>query len=74
VCSSDLEFDILRCLASRAGHVVSRDEILKEVWKDTAGNTSDRTIDVHVRALRKKIPAMTRHIVSIYGVGYKYEK
>ncbi len=68
------EFDILRCLASRAGHVVSRDEILKEVWKDTAGNTSDRTIDVHVRALRKKIPAMTRHIVSIYGVGYKYEK
>lgn len=68
------EFDILRFLASQFGNVVSRDAILKEVWKDGAGTTNDRTIDVHIRALRKKIPALTKHIISIYGVGYKYEE
>lgn len=68
------EFDILRCLATRAGSVVSRDDILKEVWKDSGEETNDRTIDVHIRALRRKIPPLTRHIISIYGVGYKYEK
>ncbi len=68
------EFDILRCLASKAGTVISRDEILKEVWRDGSGKTNDRTIDVHIRALRRKIPALTKHVISIYGVGYKYEK
>lgn len=68
------EFDILRCLAAKAGQVVSREEILGEVWRDESKSTNDRTIDVHIRSLRKKIPAMTRHIISIYGVGYKYEK
>jgi DNA-binding response OmpR family regulator len=29
---------------------------------------------VHIRALRKKVPPLVRHIISIYGVGYKYEK
>ncbi len=68
------EFDILRFLAVKAGTVVSRDEILKEVWKEHSGATNDRTIDVHIRALRRKIPSLTKHIISIYGVGYKYEK
>lgn len=68
------EFDILRCLATRAGVVVSREEILKEVWRESSGQTNDRTIDVHIRALRRKIPPLTKHITSIYGVGYKYEK
>jgi two-component system alkaline phosphatase synthesis response regulator PhoP len=68
------EFDILRFLASRVGEIVSRDDILKEVWKDTATKTNDRTIDVHIRALRKKIPLLTKHVISIYGVGYKYEE
>ncbi len=67
------EFDILRCLALKAGSVVSRDEILKGVWRDDPQKTNDRTIDVHIRALRKKIPALSKHILSIYGVGYKYE-
>jgi len=67
------EFDILRFLAQKAGSIVSREEILKEIWKDSSAKTNDRTIDVHIRALRKKIPDLTRHIISIYGVGYKYE-
>jgi two-component system alkaline phosphatase synthesis response regulator PhoP len=68
------EFDILRFLAGQNGNIVSREAILKEVWKDGAEKTNDRTIDVHIRALRKKIPPLTRHIISIYGVGYKYEE
>jgi DNA-binding response OmpR family regulator len=68
------EFDILRLLATKAGAVVSREEILKTVWRDESPETNDRTIDVHIRALRRKIPALTKHIISIYGVGYKYEK
>ena len=68
------EFDILRCLAAKAGQVVSREDILKDVWRDDSGKTNDRTIDVHIRALRRKIPLLTKHIISIYGVGYKYEK
>jgi DNA-binding response OmpR family regulator len=67
------EFDILRCLAAKAGEVVSREDILKEVWRDDSQKTNDRTIDVHIRALRRKIPSLTKHIISIYGVGYKYE-
>ncbi|MCM2277800.1 MAG: response regulator transcription factor [Oligoflexia bacterium] len=68
------EFDILRCLALKAGTVVSREDILKDVWRDQSLKTNDRTIDVHIRALRRKIPPLTKHIISIYGVGYKYEK
>lgn len=69
------EFDILRFLASHAGEVITRDQILKEVWKEAQSKkTSDRTIDVHIRALRKKIPSLTKHLISIYGSGYKYEK
>lgn len=71
---TNTEFDILRILAMRAGQVVSRAEILKEVWREDSSNTNDRTIDVHIRALRKKVPALVKHIISIYGVGYKYEK
>ena len=66
------EYDILRLLASRMGSVVSREEIMKVIWKDSATETTDRTIDVHIRSLRKKIPELAEHIRSVYGVGYQY--
>jgi two-component system alkaline phosphatase synthesis response regulator PhoP len=66
------EFDILRYLATKTGIIISRDDILKEVWREQSKETNDRTIDVHIRALRKKIPALSTHIISIYGIGYKY--
>jgi DNA-binding response OmpR family regulator len=68
------EFDLLKLLASREGIVVSREEILEELWKDTDKKANDRTIDVHIRAIRKKVPDLSRHITSVYGVGYKYQK
>lgn len=67
------EFDILTYLALQCKNVVSREKILQEIWKNESQKINDRTIDVHIRSLRKKIPNLTKHIISIYGIGYKYE-
>ncbi len=66
-----IEFDLLWCLATSANQVVTREEIKKTVWRESIETTHSRTIDVHVRALRKKIPALETLIHSIYGVGYR---
>ncbi|MBI2712659.1 MAG: response regulator transcription factor [Bdellovibrio sp.] len=68
------EFDLLRYLSGNAGSIISREDILREVWKDQSKKSNDRTIDVHIRALRRKIPGLIKHLISVYGVGYKYEK
>ena len=64
------EFELLALLYSKPQKVFSREEIFSNVW----GNdviVGDRTIDVHVRKLREKLG--DQHIVTIKGVGYKYE-
>lgn len=66
------EFDLLALFLKKRGQVVSRDEIISTVWRENPADSHKRTIDVHIRALRKKIPALTRLITSVYGVGYKY--
>lgn len=68
------EFDILRRLATVAGETVSRKEIIDAVRHHSKKAINDRTIDVHIRAIRKKIPEMQKHLSSIYGVGYRYDK
>ncbi|MBI4294630.1 MAG: response regulator transcription factor [Chloroflexi bacterium] len=69
------EFDLLTFLVSNRGHVFGRDHLLQRVWGyDYAGDT--RTVDVHVRWLRQKIeadPAHPRHLLTVRGVGYKFE-
>jgi len=70
------EADILRLLASEPGRVFSRDEILDTVW-DMEAFPSNRTIDNHIVKLRQKIepePKAPRHILSIYGKGYKLNR
>ncbi|NUM87697.1 MAG: response regulator transcription factor [Bdellovibrionales bacterium] len=67
------EFDILRCLAARAGENVSRKEIIDAIRDDGRKGISERTIDVHIRAIRKKIPEVSKHLSSVYGVGYRYD-
>lgn len=67
------EFDLLRILMENNGAIISRDEIIREVWKFDKNKARKRTIDVHVRSLRKKIPILQRNIMSIYGQGYKFE-
>lgn len=68
------EAGILRLLAGRAGEVVSRDDILDEVWGDEAFPSS-RTVDNVVMRLRKTFepdPARPVHIHTVWGVGYRF--
>ncbi|MBI3048641.1 MAG: response regulator transcription factor [Acidobacteria bacterium] len=68
------EFGVLRYLASRAGEVVTRDELLNEVWGYEVMPTT-RTVDNHIAALRAKleaIPAEPRHLLTVHGVGYRW--
>jgi DNA-binding response OmpR family regulator len=68
------EFAILRFLASRAGEVVTRDELLNEVW-GYESYPSSRTVDNHVAGLRAKLErdaSRPEHIKTVHGVGYKF--
>jgi len=71
---SALECAILRCLLERRGRVASRDHILRAVWGPYAAVT-DRTIDFHVKNLRRKVeddPAHPVWITTDHGVGYRF--
>lgn len=68
-----LEFKLLKFFIEHKGEVVTRDSILDETWDDAI--VSPRTIDPHIVHLRQKLeddPANPEYIVSIRGVGYKF--
>jgi DNA-binding response OmpR family regulator len=67
------EFGILRLLAAKAGQVVSRDDLLNDVW-GYENYPSTRTVDTHIGWLRAKLeadPAAPRRLITVHGVGYK---
>ena len=67
------EFGLLRVLAARVGEVVTRDELLTEVWGYESLPTT-RTVDTHVASLRAKIertPSEPERLHTVHGVGYK---
>lgn len=70
------EFELLHLLLANAGRVLSRDVLIDRVWgSDYVGDT--KTLDVHVKRLRGKLEADTANptrIVTIRGLGYKYER
>ena len=68
------EFGVLRYLAARPGDVVSRYELLDEVWGYKAHPTT-RTVDNHIASLRAKVeekPPEPRHLLTVHGVGYRF--
>ena len=69
------EFDLLEFLLRNAGRVLTRGQLIDRVWgADYVGDT--KTLDVHVKRLRSKIepePSNPRHIVTVRGLGYKFE-
>ncbi len=70
------EFDILRVMAENPGRVFSRMQLLDKVQGD-AYEGYERTIDSHIKNLRKKIeidPEHPRYIITVHGVGYKLEE
>ena len=69
------EFELLELLLANAGRVLTRDTLIDRVWgPDYVGDT--KTLDVHVKRLRAKVeadPANPTRIVTIRGLGYRYE-
>ncbi|HTE74585.1 MAG TPA: response regulator transcription factor [Actinomycetes bacterium] len=69
------EFELLELLLRNAGRVLTRGQLIDRVWgSDYVGDT--KTLDVHVKRLRAKVepePATPRHIVTVRGLGYKFE-
>jgi len=73
---SALEFKLLYILASDPGRVFSRDQLMEQLYNSKA-MVYDRTIDAHVKNLRKKLkddPKKARYIESVFGVGYKFKE
>lgn len=66
------EFEILRLLLENRGNVFSREEILTRVWKDEV-YVLDRTIDVNITRLRKKIGRYGKNIITRLGFGYCFD-
>lgn len=70
------EFRILRHLIANLDRPVDRNALIEEIWGYDSDIGSDRTIDVHIRHLRQKLeedPANPRHIVTVRGIGYKFQ-
>lgn len=69
------EFDLLWFMANHPGRVFSRESLLDHVWgEDFSGDPS--TVTVHMRHLRKKIepvPSEPQHLITVWGVGYRFE-
>jgi DNA-binding response OmpR family regulator len=73
---SNKEFDLLHALISRAGEIVTREELMRDVWQ-TNFWTSAKTIDVHLGWVRRKLGDDTRRptlITTIRGRGLRFEK
>ena len=70
-----VEFELLKVLASQPGRIYTREQLMDAMYRDQRV-VSDRTVDSHVKKIRKKISTVMpdREIVhSVYGLGYKYE-
>jgi two-component system response regulator RegX3 len=69
------EFELLELLLRNAGRVLTRGQLIDRVWgADYVGDT--KTLDVHVKRLRSKVeadPGSPRHLVTVRGLGYKFE-
>ena len=69
------EFELLEMFLRNSGRVLTRGQLIDRIWgSDYVGDT--KTLDVHVKRLRAKIepdPAQPRHLVTVRGLGYKYE-
>jgi len=71
---SALEFKLLYTLAQHVGRVFTRDQLMSEIYDSSQSIVFDRTIDAHVKNLRKKLNDPSKkptYIASVFGVGYK---
>lgn len=76
VALTDREFDLLAYLAASPRRVIGREELLREVWHSDPQWQSARTVNEHIRRLRRKVeddPSRPRRLVTIGGAGYRLE-
>jgi two-component system, OmpR family, alkaline phosphatase synthesis response regulator PhoP len=72
---SPMEFDFLAYLIESGGDIVSRETLMRQVWRYSTGVTS-RTVDQHVARLRNKLepdPAQPRHLITVRKAGYRFQ-
>ncbi|HNX82239.1 MAG TPA: response regulator transcription factor [Candidatus Omnitrophota bacterium] len=68
------EFELLKTLLKARGRVLSRDHLLDTIWGfDNAMEIQTRTVDVHIRTLRKKLKSAAKRIVTVKNYGYRFE-
>jgi len=68
------EFELLKTLIKARGRVLSRDYLLDNIWGfDQASEIQTRTVDVHIRTLRKKLKSESGRIVTVKNYGYRFE-
>ena len=68
------EFELLQFLVVHKGETISREEIIKALWReDDLDIPNERTIDVHVRRLRSKLGRFEDIVRTVRGVGYRYD-
>jgi len=65
------EFRLLTLLVQRAGHVQSRDRLLRDVW-EYESQIDTRTVDTHMRRLRDKLGPASKYLDTVRGVGYRF--
>jgi two-component system phosphate regulon response regulator PhoB len=65
------EFKLLTLLIQRAGHVQSRDQLLRDVWEYET-HIDTRTVDTHMRRLREKLGPAAKYLDTVRGVGYRF--
>jgi two-component system phosphate regulon response regulator PhoB len=65
------EFNLLTLLVQRAGHVQSRDRLLRDVW-EYESHIDTRTVDTHMRRLRDKLGPAAKYLETVRGVGYRF--
>jgi DNA-binding winged helix-turn-helix (wHTH) protein len=66
------EVMVLRYLLERTGRIVTRQQLLQDVW-DYHYTGDDRTVDVHISRLRRKLPSLRAHLTAIRGIGYRVD-
>src|SRR5690625_1627878 len=66
------EFNVLHILMKNIGHVYSREQLLHLVWKESH-QSSERTVDTHIKTLRLKMGNYGHLIKTVWGIGYKFE-
>lgn len=70
------EFELLNCFVAHPGEALTREDLLQKVWGSSTEWQDPSTVTVHVRRLRGRLeenPSKPRHLVTVFGVGYRFD-